>query len=153
EKNCICTTRVAPVCSGTMQSPLAPGTPTEREQPLGLLPKNLRDYLFSFLKLRLNPRIPHRIEGSPVGGLGISRIHLYPSQHLQALLSGDLVQMALAEGIELLSAVRALEIGIILHYALDRNLHLLRHAHGLLYDHLHQILGRGYDDDLVHRQG
>ena len=61
--------------------------------------------------------------------------------------------MTLAEDIDLLAAVRADEVGHVLHETDDRHAHLIRHVHGLRHDHGHEVLRRGDDDDTVDRKG
>ena len=60
--------------------------------------------------------------------------------------------MALAEDADLLAAVRAAEVGIVLHEAQHGNVHHVRHFHGFRNDHGHQILRGSDDDDTIHRQ-
>ena len=61
--------------------------------------------------------------------------------------------MALAEHRDVLAAVRALEVAVVLHHAEQRDVHHLRHLDRLAHDHGNQILRRGDDQDAVHRQG
>ena len=60
--------------------------------------------------------------------------------------------MALAEDVDFPAAVRAAEVGIVLHEAQHGNVHHVRHFHRLRHDHGHQILRGSDDDDAIHRQ-
>ena len=61
--------------------------------------------------------------------------------------------MTLAEDIDLLTAVRADEVGHVLDETDDRHTHLIRHVYSLRHDHGNKVLRRGDDDDTVDREG
>ena len=78
---------------------------------------------------------------------------LVTSEHRQMIGLRRLVQMALAEDLMALAAVRAAEIAVVLHKADDGHMHHLGHAHGLGHDHGDKLLRRGDNHNAVHRQG
>ena len=66
---------------------------------------------------------------------------------------GGFLSAARAEGLNLLAAVRAFDVGHVLDEPEHCYLHHLRHPHGFAHDHLDEVLGGGDDDDALNREG
>ena len=81
-------------------------------------------------------------------GLAAERINDDELEELQR----QLVELALAEDLHAFAAVRALEVTVVLHKAVDRDVHHPRHVDGLGDDHGHETLRARDDHDTVDRQ-
>ena len=80
-----------------------------------------------------------------VVALGHMGVDGQTGQDGQVELDSNLVQVGLAEDVDLLAAVGALQIAVVLHEAQHRNMHHIGHLHSLGNDHRHQVLGAGDD--------
>lgn len=74
------------------------------------------------------------------------------AQDIEAVLRGDLIELALAKDLDLLAAIGTLDIAHVLDDTQHGHVHLLGHVDSLGDDHRHQVLWARDDHDAVDRQ-
>lgn len=101
----------------------------------------------------LQPVALEQLDDAAVAQRSDLRVERDAPEHLEAVLRRHLIDVALAEHLDRLAAVRALDVAVILDQAEHRHVHHLRHFDRLRDDHGDELLRRGDDDDAVERDG